>query len=721
MFKEFEPRAREILAKMSLKEKIGQLNQAVMPCEDEASKEAFRARLRKGEIGSVILSTSATAGNDEQKAVVVEMLNDLQRTSVEEGPQGIPLLFGRDVIHGHHTVLPIPLASACSFDTELCREAYRTVALDATSEGTNWTFSPMMDICRDPRWGRIIEGYGEDPYLAGQMAAATVKGFQGDDLKDPDSMVACAKHYLGYGFSEGGRDYNRTEISDYTVQNVVLAPFREAVKAGVGTVMSSFNDISGEPVTSSKKYLTHILRDQLGFEGFVISDWFSVQQLIRQGIAEEYEDCAYHAINAGLDMDMADEHYSRFLEKHVSEGKVSMETIDRAVLRVLSVKLAKGLFENPYAVPKKVDRKAFCETAERFAAESMVLVKNENNTLPFPKKTRVALTGPYTFERRSLQGGWALDGYLGASTPTVEEALREVVEGEGGGIVMCTGGRINDDSNYIFSHSDHIFLALGESYEDTGEARSLSDISLPKAQIELARKAKMSGKKTVGVIFCGRPVALEEIEPYLDAILIAWHGGTRTAHAAVRTVFGDYTPSGKASVTFVRRTGHIPLYYNVTSSGREVNGYYGEGASNCYTDCPASPLYPFGYGLSYTTFEYSLPEADKAEMSLADLAAGRKFRFAVKVKNTGDRKGKETVQLYIRDLKASMMRPIRELKAFKKEELAPGEEREFAFEIGYDSLGFYKPDGTYVVEPGQFEIYVGDKSTTTNKIDVWVK
>ncbi len=721
MFKEFEARAREILAKMTVREKIGQLNQAVMPCEDEASQNRFMERLRRGEIGSVILSTSATAGNDEQKAVVVEMLNEFQRVCVEESNCGIPLLFGRDVIHGHHTVLPIPLASACSFDPELCREAYRTVALDATSEGTNWTFSPMMDICRDPRWGRIIEGYGEDPYLAGQMAAATVKGFQGDDLSDPDSMVACAKHFLGYGFSEGGRDYHRTEISDYTVQNVVLAPFREAVKAGVGTVMSSFNDISGVPVTSSKKYLTDILRGQLGFEGFVISDWYSVQQLIRQGIAEDLDDCAHLALNAGLDMDMADEIYFRFLEKALNEGKVSMETIDTAVLRVLCIKLAKGLFNNPYATPKKVDRDEFVKIAERFAAESMVLVKNENGALPFPKKTSVALTGPYTFERRGLQGGWALDGYLGASIPNMAEAMNEIVVGEGDGRVMCTGGRMNDDSNYIFSHSNHIVLALGESYEDTGEARSLSDISLPKAQIELARKAKMSGCKTVGIIFCGRPVALEEIEPYLDAILIAWHGGTRAAHAAVRTVFGDYTPSGKAAVTFVRRTGHIPLYYNTTCSGREVNGYYGEGASNCYTDCPASPLYPFGYGLSYTTFEYSEPSADKTEVSLADLRAGEKLCFSVKVKNTGERAGKETVQLYIRDLKASMMRPLRELKAFKKEEIAPGEEREFSFEIGYESLGFYLPDGTYTVEPGAFEIYLGDRSTTTNKVDIIVK
>lgn len=721
MYERFEKRAREILATLSLKEKIGQLNQAVMPCDDGPSREAFKERLRNGEIGSVILSLSATAGNDEQKAVVVEMLNDLQRTSVEEGPHGIPLLFGRDVIHGHHTVLPIPLASAASFDPELCREAYRTVAEDATSEGTNWTFSPMMDICRDPRWGRIIEGYGEDPYLAGQMAAATVKGFQGEDLSRPDSILACAKHYLGYGFSEGGRDYSRTEISDYTVQNVVLAPFREAVKAGVGTVMSSFNDIAGEPVTSSKKYLTDILRGQLGFEGFVISDWYSVQQLIRQGIAEEYEDCAYHAINAGLDMDMADEHYSRFLERFVEEGKVSMETVDTAVLRVLKIKLAKGLFEAPYAIPAKVDRKKHVEIAERFAAESMILLKNDKNVLPLPKKASVALTGLYTFERRGLHGSWALDGYLGASTPSMEEAMREIVEGEGGGRVMVTGGRLNDDSNYIFAHSNCIVLALGESHEDTGEARSLADISLSAQQIELCKKARLSGLPTVGVVFCGRPVALQAVEPYLDAILIAWHGGTRAAHAAVRTVFGDYTPSGKAPVTFVRTTGQIPLYYNTTCSGREVNGYYGEHPDHNYTDCPGSPLYPFGYGLSYTSFEYSAPVCDNAEMELSDLLGGDKFSFRIKVKNTGERAGKETVQLYIRDLKASMMRPLRELKAFKKIEFAPGEEKELVFELGAESLGFYLPDGTYTVERGKFEIYIGDRSTTVNKTEITVK
>lgn len=589
MYREYDERAKKILAGMTLKEKVGQLNQAVLPGDDQI--EAYKEMIRRGEIGSIILTLSATAGNEDQKAIVVEHLNSLQRTAMEESRCKIPMIYGRDVIHGHHTVYPIPLASAASFDPELVRECYHLIAEDATSESTHWTFSPMLDVCRDPRWGRIIEGPGEDPYLASRMAEAYVKGFQGDDLTAPDSMVACAKHYVGYGFSEGGRDYHRTEISDYTLYNNVLPPFRAAVEAGAATVMSSFNDINGEPVTSSKKYLTDILRGNLGFEGFVISDWFSINQLKRQGLAETDPDCTRLSINAGLDMDMADSHYIRELEELVLSGEVSMETLDTAVLRVLRVKLAAGLFDTPYVQTRRIDREHHVAMAEKLAAESMVLLKNDG-TLPLKKDQTIAVGGPFMDDRRVLHGSWALDGYLGASTPTVREALNEVV-GQGGGTVFAQNYGLHDDSTYCFAQGDVILLCLGESHTVTGEARSRSDISLTPDQVELCRKARATGKKTVGLVFCGRPMALECVEPYLDAILVAWHGGTRCAHAAIRTVFGDYNPSGKAPVTFVRRTGHIPLYYNVTSSGREVDGYYGERPSHCYTDCPASPLYDF--------------------------------------------------------------------------------------------------------------------------------
>ncbi len=717
MYEKFEERAKEILSTLSLEEKVGQLNQAVVAWDGEGV-EAYKERVRRGEIGSIILCNSPTAGNDEQGAVVVERLNEYQKCAVEESKSGIPMIFGRDVIHGHHTVLPIPLASACSFDPALVRECYRCVAREASAEGVHWAFSPMMDLCRDPRWGRIIEGLGEDPYLASKMAEAAVLGFQGEELSDPESLVACAKHYVGYGFSEGGRDYNRTEISDYTLYNYVLPPFRAAVKAGVGTVMSSFNDINGEAVTASKKYLTDILRGNLSFDGFVVSDWYSVSQLKRQGYAESEADCTRLAINAGLDMDMSDEHYAHTLKDLVLSGEVSEETLDRAVLRVLKIKLAKGLFDKPYTEARSVDRASHTELSERLAAESMILLKNENGALPLKKGENISLGGPYIYDRRTHHGSWALDGYLGASTPNFYEAMREAMGPEGGLFATCEG--LHDDSNYIFSLSDTVVLALGENHTDTGEARSRSDISLYPAQIELAKRARAQGKKTVGVIFCGRPVALENIEPYLDAILVAWHSGTQSAAAAAKILFGDYSPEGRAAVTFVRKTGHIPLYYNVTSSGREVNGYYNERPSSAYVDSLGSPMYPFGYGLTYTSFAYSEPSSDREEISLEELLSGESFNISVRVKNTGEREGRECVQLYVRDPIASMMRPLRELKGFEKVSLRPGEEKEACFSLGADSLGFWTGEGSYTVEKGAFEIYVGENAQTTNGITIRV-
>lgn len=716
MFKEYDIRAKEILNGLNLDEKIGQLNQVVLPNDDQI--EDYMDKVRRGEIGSIILASSAMAGSEEQKAIVVETLNALQRAAVEESNAKIPLIYGRDVIHGHHTVYPIPLATCASFNPELVKECYHCIAEDAASESTHWTFSPMLDVCHDPRWGRIIEGPGEDPYLASQMAKAYVQGFQGDDLSKPDSIVACAKHYLGYGFSEGGRDYHRTEISRYTLYNKVLPPFRAAVEAGVGTVMSSFNDINGEPVTSSKKYLTDILRGELGFEGFVISDWASVDQLKKQGIAETDSDCTRLAINAGVDMDMVDNHYLNNLRELVLSGKVSMETLDLAVLRILRIKLAIGLFENPYTKPWIINRAHNAEMAEKLAAESMVLLKN-NDVLPLSKNQTITVASPFLDERRIFHGSWALDGYLGEHTPTLREALNEVFCSSGGTLLSGTYGFHNDNS-YRFSEADTVLLCLGESHDVTGEAKSVSDLSLSREQIEVCKKARASGKKTVGVIFCGRPLALESVEPYLDAILIAWHGGSRCAHAAIKTVFGEYIPSGKAPVTFLRHTGHIPLYYNVTSSGRAVDGYYGEHPEYCYTDLPASPLYPFGFGLSYTTFEYSKINADKTSLSYDELMNGEKFTFSVKVQNTGNFEGKETVQLYIRDVKASYMRPIRELKGFNKINLKPNEEKQVTFELGKESLGFYNPEGIYTVEKGKFEIYIGSDCLTKNMIEIYL-
>lgn len=716
MRNDFEQQIEELIGKMTISEKIGQLNQVLQPWNREQAED-YKRRIRNGEIGSIILADSATAGNDKLSYIDVELYNELQQTAVEESRCHIPLIYGRDVIHGHHTVYPIPLASAASFNEELVEKCYRNIAKEASAENVHWTFSPMIDLSRDPRWGRIIEGCGEDPYVASVMGAACIRGLQGENVSDEDSVAACAKHYIGYGASEGGRDYHRTEISDYSLYNYYLPAFRASIDAGVCTVMSSFNDISGQPVTSSRKYLTDILRKQLGFEGFVVSDWASVQQLMKLGVAENRADCAALAINAGVDMNMADGCYGESLEQLVTDGRVSEETLNQAVRRVLRIKFAKGLFERPYCRMRKADRTEHLKDARELASESMVLLKNDN-VLPLKKDVKVALLGPFVREKRSLLGSWTLDFYLD-DTKSLLEAMQDKI-GREQVLLNSDATGLFDDSVSVARKADVVILALGESWEVTGERRSLSDISLPEEQRALIGKMRSLGKKVVGVFFCGRPLALEGVAEQLDAILYAWHSGTETAGAVCDLLFGDRVPSGKTAVTFPRRTGHIPLYYNVTSSGNDVNGYYGEEVFNCYMDSKASPAYPFGYGLSYTTFQYGKPKAEESCLTLADLEAGRKFKIFVSIANTGNYDGKEVAQLYIRDRMASMMRPIRELKAYKKLLIRQGETAEVVFEIGYNELGFYTEQGEYTVEKGVFDLYIGENCLTENGIVIQV-
>lgn len=716
MYMGYEDQIDTLLAKMTIKEKIGQLNQIYQPrTKDEI--ENCKRLIRNGEVGSIILASSATAGNDGKSNIDTELCNELQKVAMEESENHIPLIYGRDVIHGHHTVYPIPLASAASFNEELVEMCYRNVAEEAASEGVHWTFSPMLDLSRDPRWGRIIEGAGEDPYVAMRMGSAYINGFQGKDISEKDSLVACAKHYIGYGASEGGRDYHRTEITDYSLYNYYLPAFRAAVEAGVGTVMSSFNDISGQPVNATPKYLTEILRDKLGFEGYVVSDWAAIQQLIKFGVAENRADCAKLALNAGVDMNMVDNCYIENLERLVTNGQVSEEILNCSVRRILRIKFAKGLFDNPYCRRTKIDRTEHLTDARMLAGESMVLLKN-NDVLPLKKNIKIGLFGPFVREKRSLLGSWTLDFCL-EDTASLLEAMSEKI-GREHILLNSDESGLFDDSVQAAMKTDIIVLALGESWEVTGERRSLSDISLSHSQIELIHKMKALGKKVVGVFFCGRPIAMEGVAEELDAILYAWHSGTETANAVCDILFGDVVPSGKTTVTFPRRTGHIPLYYNVTSSGNVVNGYYGEEGFACYVDSVASPAYPFGYGLSYTVFEYSKPFIDEEYMTLEELAKGKKFKVSVNVKNIGEYDGKEVVQLYIHDRVASIMRPLRELKAFKKVLIKEGEAVDIEFEIGYGELGFYKEDGTYVVETGIFDVYVGENCLTGNKISIEV-
>lgn len=709
----------EILSQMTLKEKIGQLVQLSAPADD-AGKERLKNRIRNGNVGSVILAFSSTAGNDAQRDTEVEVYNELQRVAVEESRMGIPVIFGRDVIHGHRTVMPIPLASAGSFNPDLVEACYACVAKEAANDGVQWAFSPMVDVCHDPRWGRIIEGPGEDPYLASMMSRAIVKGFQGEDYAQKDRIAACAKHYLGYGASEGGRDYHRTELSDYTLYNMILPPFRAAVDAGVATLMSSFNDINGQPVTSSKKYLTDILRGYLGFNGFVVSDWAALANLRRQGVAETEAECAAMALQAGLDMDMVDEYYSNTLEKLVQSGEVPEEMVDKAVRNVLRVKLSKGLFKDPYIHKCVYDRTGHMHKAYELAAESMVLLKNDNHTLPLAKTANIALAGPFKEERRALLGSWVLDGKE-EETQHIHEALQNALA-DCRGTVICNADDVTEDAaEKIFAQGDVIVLALGESHLVSGERHSLADIVLTDHQVSLARRAHNTGKPVIGVIFCGRPLALQAVEPYLDAILCAWHCGSETAAAAADILLGNLVPNGKTAVTFVKTTGHIPMYYNATPSALPNNGYYNQRPEDCYLDIPAKPMYPFGYGLSYTHFEYSPITCNETEMTLDELKAGACFTFVVTLSNTGNYDGKETVQLYIRDKVASVMRPMRELKAFQKVALSAGDHCEVSFAVGFDQLGFYMDNGAYVVEPGTFDIYIGENCLTENMISIRVK
>lgn len=710
----------DIISQMTLKQKIGQLNQEVSNQEisDLDSIEKTKEKIRAGEIGSLILAGSATAGNDKQKTICTEVINEFEKIAVEESPFNIPVIFGRDVIHGHKTVLPIPLALAATFNPKIVYEGYRAVAREAAVDGVQWTFSPMLDLSRDPRWGRCIEGPGEDPYLGAKMAEAAVKGFQGDDCAKPENIAACLKHYIGYGVAEGGRDYGQGEISDYSLRNYYLPAFKQGIESGAATVMNSFVSVSGDAPGGSKYLLNDLLKEELGFDGFVVSDWGAVVQLVNQGIAENLKNAAEIAINAGMDMDMADKTFSDYLEELVKENKVSMETIDNAVRRVLYIKMKCGLFENPYAPKLPIDINEHTRLAENCSDEAMVLLKN-NGILPLEKDKSVYVCGNFAFDNVTLHGSWTLDGDLDR-TSTIAEAISEI----------SPAAKIGDA--LLWEHSlrhaadcpeDVIVMVFGEARCMTGEANCVTDIEFPEWQLDMAKKLRKLGAKIVAVMCFGRPIALENAEQYFDAILYAWNSGTRTAQSVASILYGDVNPSGKLPMTFPRCTGQIPIYYNYYPSGRNPEFYYNKydskfGAS--YRDRKLIPMYPFGYGLSYTRFEYSDIKCDTTELSVADLKNGKKFVFKVTIKNAGQYNGKETTQCYIHDVCANPARPVRELKGFSKNMICVGETKEVLFEIGYDELGFYNMYSQFTVEEGKFDIFIGTDSYTENKITVHV-
>lgn len=704
-----EQKIEELLAKMTLREKIGQLNQTMIPKEMD---EASLTELRKGEVGSYILASSALAGNGEKRLDCVEFFNDLQKVAVNESRLGIPVIIGRDVIHGHRTVLPIPLALAAAFDDELVKKCYREIGTEAAVEGVHWSFSPMLDVSRDPRWGRCIESPGEDPYVGMQVAKAVVEGFQGDDLENDDCIAACAKHYIGYGASEGGRDYNSTDISDYTLRNYYLKAFKSAVDSGCQTIMNSFNEISGQPVASSRYLLYDLLKEELGFDGFVISDWEAIMQLKNQGVSENDKESAKLAINAGLDMDMRDRCYINYLEELVKEGKVKEETIDDSVRRVLRVKFRLGLFEKPYSPKYTYDRALHEQHARELAAASMVLLKNENKALPLSADKKIGLVGPMVREKTSMKGSWCLDG-SDEDVVTVLEGMKNT-----GAVIRTVENQLYEDQLKAVGGMDVLVLCLGESAKVTGEAHSLADINVPPYQIELARRAKAMGKTVVAVMFFGRPVCMTELEGYCDAILYAWHPGTQAGNAVADILFGKVNPSGRVPMTMPRAVGQIPIYYNQPSSGRKsANGYFKHTGYANYDDLNSTPLYPFGFGLSYTEFAYNNVKAKETEISLEDLKAGKKLVFEVELENKGEFDGNEIVQLYITDVKSSMTRPLRELKGYKKVFVKAGETVKVELQLGFDELGFYNGNSEFVVEKGKFEIAIGkDCYTPTDMV-----
>lgn len=699
----------EIFLKMTLKEKIAQLTQIQL---HKDNYEAVCEFVENEAVGSIIVAANLTAGNADRTVITIEQINHLQKLAMKK--HGIPILFGHDVIHGHHICWPIPLALSAAFNPELVEKSYEYIAEEAKTDGINWSFAPMLDVSRDPRWGRIIEGPGEDPYLGEKMAEAVVKGFQGKG--DAINIAACAKHYIGYGASEGGRDYHKTEISDYTLRNFYLRAFISAVRSGVATVMNSFNEISGQPTASSKYLLTDVLRGELGFDGFVVSDWAAITQLVRQGVAEDDKDAARLSINAGLDMDMTDNCYYNYLEELVKENKVDIETVDISVKRILDIKEKMKLFEQPYFEKTEYSREKHRESAKEAARESIVLLKNENNVLPLNKNSSVCVMGDMSLDKRAVLGSWVLDFDI-EETVTIYDGIKSSCEN----CFYFDYSIPKDATMDDIAQTDTIIVVLGESDKITGEANSISKIELTEHQEFIIKSAKKSGKKVVGVLAFGRPRALENVIDDFDAILYVWHGGSQIGNAVAEVVFGDFSPCGRLPVTMPRTTGQIPIYYNCPPSGREEDGYYDKNLwKPNYWDVDSSPLYPFGYGLAYTDFEYSNIISNSTEMTLEDIEAGKSFEVSVKVKNIGTVASKEVVQMYIRDCVSSMTRPIKELKGFDKIMLAPGEEKSVSFKIGFEELAFYNQCGKITIEKGAFKIFIGENCLTDKGIIISV-
>jgi len=709
-----EGKVEKLLSLMTIDEKIGQMSQ--LDPGTLGSDENLKKAVRDGRLGS-LLNYFGT-----------EKVNEIQRIAVEESRLGIPLLIGRDVIHGYKTIFPIPLGMAASWNPDIVKKAFRISAEEASSQGIKWTFAPMIDITWDPRWGRIAEGCGEDPFLASAMAAAMVHGIQGDSLNNPASIAACAKHYAGYGFSEGGRDYNTTYITEPVLRNVVLKPFKAARDAGVLTFMSAFNDLNGIPASGNEFTLKQILRDEWNFDGFVVSDWASVTEMVNHGYAADEKDAAAKAINAGVDMEMASTSYFDNIKILLAEKNITQKQIDNAVRNILRVKFRLGLFENPFTNPDagmKILDPSFLGHARIVARQSAVLLKNDRNILPLSRNTgSVAITGPLADAPRDQLGTWCFDGNA-ANSVTPLKAISELLGNEkvnfAPGLEYSRDKSENgfDQALKAAQRSDAVIFFAGEEWILSGEGQSRGEINLPGAQDELISLLDKTGKPLIVVIMAGRPLAIGRLLEEADAVLYAWHGGTMAGPAIADLLFGIESPSGKLPVTFVKGSGQIPYYYYRNNTGRPAtpgswtpidsipveNPQSSLGYRSFWLDYGYTPLLPFGYGLSYTTFEYK-------DLSLSDLSMPMNGKLTVKasVRNTGTMDGDEIVQLYIRDRVGSITRPVRELKGFKRIHLKKGEQTEVLFELAAEDLAFFNGKIT-AAEPGEFDVWIGPDSS----------
>lgn len=695
-----EERVNTLLSQMTLPEKLGQLQQL-----DGEANGNFRPEhlelIRKGLLGSTLNVRGA------------QRTNQVQRVAMNESRLKIPLLFGFDVIHGYRTIFPIPVAEAASWDPTLAERSAAVAAQEANNSGVRWTFAPMVDIARDPRWGRITEGAGEDPFLGAAFARARVRGFQGDDYGAPDKVLACAKHWVAYGAAEGGRDYNTTDLSENTLREIYFPPFKAAVDAGVGTLMTSFNAINGVPATSNAFTLTKVLRDEWKFDGFVVSDYTSVKELINHGVAANEAEAAAAALNAGVDMEMVSRSYNAFGPQLVQQNKVSMATVDEAVRRILRIKFRLGLFDRPYTEEARevgaLLRPESLRLAREIAARSMVLLKNDRNTLPLNKNiASIAVIGPLADDRRAPLGWWAGDGKE-ENTITPLAGIKAKVSPQTK-VLYAKGCDVLDQSTAGFQQavniakqSDVAVVFVGEIHEMVGEAASRSSLDLPGRQLELVQAIHATGKPTIVVLVNGRPLSIGWVVDNAPAILESWMGGSQSGHAVADVLFGDVNPGGKLPVTFPRNVGQVPMHYNYMNTGRPPE------AANRYTskyfDVPWTPLFPFGYGLSYTKFKIS-----NLQLSTPRIAADGILTVSVEVENTGQRSGDEVVQLYIRDMVASMSRPVKELKGFQRITLQSGEKRRLSFVLDREHLGFWNREMRYVVEPGEFRVMVGSNS-----------